>query len=195
MPGKPEPGIRCTGRQPDGGWVERRFDRFEPLRPHRPVIHVSWYEADAWCRWAGRRLPSEAEWEFAAATGPSEASGLSAHKRRYPWGDHAASPELANLDGSLLGTADVAAFSTGDSAWGCRQMVGNVWEWTASAFAPFPGFSPDAYEDYSAPWFGSRKVLRGGAWATRGRMIANTYRNFFTPDRRDVLAGFRTCAL
>ena len=88
-----------------------------------------------------------------------------------------------------------AACPAGDSAFGCRQMIGNVWEWTASTFEPYPGFSADAYEDYSAPWFGTRKVLRGGAWATRGRMIDNTYRNFFTPDRRDIFAGFRTVAL
>jgi len=95
----------------------------------------------------------------------------------------------------MLGTADVAAFPEGDSAWGCRQMLGNVWEWTATTFVPYPGFSPDVYEDYSAPWFGSRKVLRGGAWATRSRMITGTYRNFFTPERRDIIAGFRTCAI
>ena len=94
-----------------------------------------------------------------------------------------------------MGTVDVAACAAGDSAFGCRQMMGNVWEWTSSDFVPFPGFSADPYEDYSAPWFGTRKVLRGGAWATRGRMISNTYRNFFTPDRRDTINGFRTCAI
>ncbi|EWH02195.1 hypothetical protein Q427_10025 [Halomonas sp. BC04] len=78
----------------------------------------------------------------------------------------------------------------------CRQMLGNVWEWTASPFGPFPGFEPELYRDYSAPWFKEgRYVLRGGAWATRGRLIHNSYRNFFTPERRDILAGFRTCAL
>jgi iron(II)-dependent oxidoreductase len=101
----------------------------------------------------------------------------------------------AILDGRAIGVVDVAALPARDSAWGCRQMLGNVWEWTGTTFEPFPGFSPDAYEDYAAPWFSTRKVLRGGAWATRGRMITDTYRNFFTPDRRDVMAGFRTCAL
>lgn len=176
-------------RERNGAWLERRFDTEEPLRPHRPVNHVNWYEAGAWCRWAGRRLPSEAEWEAAAATEPD--ADL---KRPYPWGDDPPSPQHANLDGRAMGTVDVAALPAGDSASGCRQMIGNVWEWTATAFEPYPGFSPDAYADYSAPWFGSRKVLRGGAWATRGRMINNTYRNFFTPDRRDVMAGFRTCS-
>lgn len=181
-------------RQTDG-WTQRWFDGAEPLRPYRPIIHVNWYEAEAWCRWAGRRLPTEADWETAAATEPTAAGGLSARKRRYPWGDATPQPHHANLDGRIIGVVDVAALPAGDSAWGCRQMIGNVWEWTTTTFEPYPGFSPDAYEDYSAPWFGSRKVLRGGAWATRGRMITNTYRNFFTPDRRDVMAGFRTCAL
>jgi iron(II)-dependent oxidoreductase len=182
-------------REQDGVWRERRFDRWQTLRPHRPVVYVNWHEANAWCRWAGRRLPSEAEWETAAAAEPAPAGGLGVAKRRYPWGDHAPNPARANLDGRRLGPVDVAARAAGDSAWGCRQMLGNVWEWTMSPFLPYPGFSPDAYADYSAPWFGSRKVLRGGAFATRGRMISAAYRNFFTPERRDVLAGFRTCAL
>jgi iron(II)-dependent oxidoreductase len=179
----------------NGSWTQRRFDRTEPLRPHRPLVHANWYEAEAWCRWAGRRLPTEAEWEAAASTEPTAAGGLGPRKRRYPWGDEAPAPHQANLDGRVIGVVDVAACASGDSPWGCRQMVGNVWEWTATTFEQYPGFSPDAYEDYSAPWFGSRKVLRGGAWATRSRMVTNSYRNFFTPERRDVMAGFRTCAL
>jgi iron(II)-dependent oxidoreductase len=184
-------------------WLIRRFDRWEALPPHQPVIHVSWHEANAWCRWAGRRLPTEAEWEFAAAAEPvsqSEGEGHSGksaqgrRKRTYPWGDTPAGARHANLDGGTLGCVDVAAHPDGDSAFGCRQMIGNVWEWTANTFEPYPGFSPDVYADYSQPWFGTRKVLRGGAWATRARMITNTYRNFFTPDRRDVFAGFRTAA-
>lgn len=178
-----------------GRWSVRRFDHVEDLPPHQPAIHVSWYEAEAWCRWAGRRLPTEAEWEAAAAAEPSAAGLLSADKRRYPWGDIPPSQNHANLDGSALGCVDVAACAAGDSPWGCRQMIGNVWEWTASVFEPFPGFSADIYREYSEPWFGSRKVLRGGAWMTRRRMVNNTYRNFFTPDRRDVVAGFRTVAL
>lgn len=94
-----------------------------------------------------------------------------------------------------MDTVDVGAFPDGDSAWGCRQMFGNVWEWTASTFLPYPNFEQDAYRDNSLPWFGSRKVLRGGAWATRARYLRTTYRNYFTPDRRDVFAGLRTCAL
>ncbi|GGX88431.1 hercynine oxygenase [Litchfieldella qijiaojingensis] len=180
----------------DGSWEERYFDHWRSLPPHQPVAHVSWYEADAWCRWAGRRLPTEAEWEVAASREPSsDGRSLAPGKRRYPWGTTPSDATLANLDGSRLDRVDVAAFPAGDSAFGCRQMLGNVWEWTASPFAPFPGFQPELYRDYSAPWFQEgRYVLRGGAWATRGRLIHNAYRNFFTPERQDILAGFRTCA-
>jgi iron(II)-dependent oxidoreductase len=183
-------------RRAGRGWERRDFDRWVPLEPHRPVIHVGWFEAEAYCGWARRRLPTEAEWE-AAAAGEPDASGrsLSPRKRRFPWGDEPPTPERANLDGLALGGVDVAERSAGDSAFGCRQMIGNVWEWTASDFAPYPGFVADAYRDYSQPWFGTHKVLRGGAWVTRGRLIRNTWRNFYTPDRRDVWAGFRTCAV
>ncbi|MCJ2012915.1 selenoneine synthase SenA [Methylobacterium sp. J-076] len=177
------------------GWEIRVFDRYEALAPHRPVIHVNWHEARAWCRWAGRRLPTEAEWEAAAVAGRGADGGLARIKRTYPWGEAAPDPILANLDGGRLGCVDVGAHAEGDSPWGCRQMMGNVWEWTESAFLPFPGFAADAYRDYSEPSFGTRKVLRGGAWATRGRMVTAMYRNFFGPDRRDVFAGFRTVAL
>ena len=177
------------------GWRVRVFDREIELRPHHPVSHVNWHEANAYCRWAGRRLPTEAEWE-AAAAGEADAGGaLSPRKRKYPWGEAPPDGTYANLDGHALGCVDVAACGAGDSAFGCRQMLGNVWEWTASDFLPYPGFAPDDYEDYSQPWFGTRKVLRGGAWATRGRLITTAYRNFFTPERRDVFAGFRTAAL
>ncbi|HEV3258558.1 MAG TPA: selenoneine synthase SenA [Gemmataceae bacterium] len=177
-------------RHEAGGWQRRDFDRCVPLEPHRPASHVSWYEAEAYCRWAGRRLPTEAEWE-AAASWPEERG----RKRRFPWGAGGPRPDRANLDGQALGCLGVAAHAPGDSACGCRQMTGNVWEWTADDFLPYPGFEPDPYKEYSAPWFGDHKVLRGGCWATRGRLLRNTWRNFYRPDRRDVFAGFRTCAL
>ena len=178
-----------------GGWNHRRFDRVEPLPPHQPIIHVNWYEAQAYCRWAGRRLPTEAEWELAAsAEGSPDGSTIISRKRLYPWGDEPPTPHRANLDGRLLGPVDVAAFPEGDSAFGLRQMIGSTWEWCLDDFLPYPGFVRDPYKDYSEPWFGDHKVLRGGCWATRGRLLRNTWRNFYTPDRRDVFAGFRTCA-
>lgn len=179
----------------DGQWLWRRHTRPEELPPDAPVAFVNWHEAQAWCRWAGRRLPTEAEWE-AAAIGEPAAGGtrLAEGKRRWPWGEAPPGRQHANLDFAFLGPVDVAAFSAGDSAFGCRQMLGNVWEWTASDFLPFPGFSADPYEDYSQPWFGTRKVLRGGSWATSARLARPLYRNFFTPERNDVIAGFRTCA-
>ena len=180
-------------RDGSGGWQVRRFDSWYPLAPDDPVIHVNWYEADAWCRWAGRRLPSEAEWEFAATMRPGPDGRLV--KAPYPWGDTPPEPGHANLDGFALGCRDVAAHPVGDNAWGCRQLLGNVWEWTSDTFAPFPGFAPDDYKEYSEPLFGNTKVLRGGAWMSRSRMITSTYRNFFSPERNDIFAGFRTCAL
>ena len=101
---------------------------------------------------------------------------------------------MANTDGYRVGCVDVAAFSAGDSALGCRQMLGNIWEWTSSFFQPYPGFSPDLYAEYSEPWFAEgRVVLRGGSWATRSRYLNNNTRNFFPPERNDIIAGFRTC--
>ena len=173
------------------GFQVRRFDLIEPLPLNEPVIHVNWFEANAWCAWAGRRLPTEVEWE-AAALGEPEGDSLAPTKRTYPWGEAPPDPRRANLDGWSLSCIDVGALPAGDSAFGCRQMLGNVWEWTADTFRPFPGFLPDAYRDYSEAGFHQTKVLRGGAWATRSRMLTGRYRNFFNPDRRDVMAGFRT---
>lgn len=175
---------------PAGDRRMRWFGETVPLPLDAPVIYVNWFEAEAYCRWARRRLPTEAEWEMAAASGPADAI-----RRRHPWGEALPAATRANLYGATGGLADVAAFPEGDSAWGCRQMTGNVWEWTQDTFTPYPGFVVDPYQDYSAPWFGSHKVLRGGCFATAPRLIRNTWRNFYTPDRRDVFAGFRTCAV
>ncbi|HET9554495.1 MAG TPA: selenoneine synthase SenA [Anaeromyxobacteraceae bacterium] len=182
--------------EPDGaaGWRRRDFDRLVPLEPDRPMVHACWFEADAFCRWAGRRLPTEAEWEAAAAGERGSDGRLAPSKRRYPWGDVAPSPSLAHLDARALAPLDVAALPAGESAFGCRQLLGNVWEWTASPFLPYPGFVPDPYREYSQPWFGDHVVLRGGSFATPARLLRNTWRNFYTPDRRDPWAGFRTCA-
>ena len=179
-------------RDTGGRWLQRVFDRYLPLNEHLPVIHVSWYEADAYCNWAGRRLPAEAEWEV-AASGEPEGNGLSDRRRHFPWGNDPPTPKRASLDWGS-GIEEVGAHPSGDSAFGCRQMIGNVWEWTADDFTPYPGFIIDPYKEYSKPWFGTHKVLRGGCWATRSLLIRNTWRNFYTPDRTDVWAGFRTCA-
>ncbi len=181
-------------RRNGADWEMRRFDRWTVLAPHAPVMHVNWHEAQAWCRWAERRLPTEAEWEMAAACEVAGGHVDGTRKRRYPWGNEPPTETHANLNGRALTSIDVAALPQGDSAFGCRQMIGNVWEWTASTFEPYPGFSPDPYRDYSEPWFGTRKVLRGGSWATPARLVWNSWRNFYTPDRNDIFAGFRTCA-
>lgn len=167
-------------------WRLRQFDRAVPLPAGHPVMHVNWFEAQAYCRFARRRLPTEAEWEYAAsAAGP--------HKRRYPWGDTPPAANHANLQRG--GTAPVDGHREGDAASGCRQLVGNVWEWTVSTFGPYPGYVVDPYKEYSEPWFGTHKVLRGGSFATPRRLIRNTWRNFYMPDRGDIFAGFRTCAV
>ncbi|MGH8675302.1 MAG: SUMF1/EgtB/PvdO family nonheme iron enzyme, partial [Burkholderiales bacterium] len=171
-----------------GEWHLRRFDQWLPLPGEEPVVHVSWHEASAYCRFARRRLPSETEWEIAAVWNPS-----AGRKLRYPWGDDAWAPARANLENGT--PASVHAYPSGDSPAGVRQMIGNVWEWTSTSFLPYPGFLRDPYKEYSEPWFGTHKVLRGGAFATTARIGSATYRNFFTPDRADVFAGFRTCAL
>jgi ergothioneine biosynthesis protein EgtB len=159
----------------NGGWQRRHFDQWFPIEPLHPVANISWFEAEAYCRWARRRLPTEFEWEAAA-------NGIQPGV-------------LANLDWKESGCCDVENHPAADSAFGCRQMIGNVWEWTASDFLPYPGFSADSYKEYSEPWFGTHKTLKGGAWSTRSRLIKPSYRNFYTPDRRDIWAGFRTCAL
>ncbi len=178
----------CYWTRRDGVWHQRRFDRVEPLAARQPVVHVNWHEAQAYCAFAQRRLPTEAEWEYAAAYGPAGAP-----KREYPWGSAPPDASRANLESA--GLSDVGACKAGDTPLGCRQMLGNIWEWTASTFGPYPGFAPDPYKEYSEPWFATHKVLRGGSFATPRRLIRNAFRNFYLPERSDVLAGFRTCAL
>ncbi len=179
-------------RDESGGWQRRWFDRWLPLEPDLPFVHVNWHEANAFCQWAGRRLPTEVEWEVAAAAGGEDGA---VPKRQHPWGDERARPEHANLDWQHVGCVPVNAYPQGISPNGCRQLFGNVWEWTSTTFGPYPGFVPDPYKEYSEPWFGTRKVLRGGAWCTMSRMMHNSLRNFYEPDRRDVWAGFRTCSV
>lgn len=173
-------------------WQRRLFNQWYELEPDRPVVHVNWFEAEAYCNWAGRRLPTEAEWEAAASA--SDPTDLSSPKRRYPWGEEPVKPDRANLNWYLMDTCDVGALAAGDSVFGCRQMLGNVWEWTSDTFEGYPGFKAGFYQEYSEPWFHERRVLKGGGWAAPASMLWNTWRNFFQPWRRDVFAGFRTCA-
>ncbi len=175
----------------EGNWLIKHFDQWRVMRPHAAVIHISWYEARAYCRWAGRRLPTEAEWELAASGSPANIN----EKRFYPWGEKSPTEKHVNMNSRAMRSIDVGALPSGDSAYGCRQMLGNVWEWTADTFNPYPGFKADMYQDYSQPLFGKTKVLRGGAWTTRSRMIRNTWRTYYGAERNDVFAGFRSCAL
>ena len=176
--------------QPDScGWWTERFGHEELLNPDAPVMHVSWYEADAYARWAGKRLPTEAEWEKAASWDPK--TGM---KRLYPWGDEAPTPAHANLDQLAFATAEVGAYPEGASAYGVLGMIGDVWEWTATDFCAYPSFEAFPYKEYSEVFFGSEyKVLRGGSWATRPGAIRNTFRNWDFPVRRQLFCGFR-CA-
>lgn len=175
-------------RRATDGWELRRFDRWERLVDEQTLSCISAHEADAWCRWAGRRLPSEAEWEFACRAGLPE--GVDA----APWGSRPPRRDEANLDGHWQAPLAAAALPGGATTAGLLQMLGNVWEWTSTDFAPYPGFVAGPYLEYSAPWFHSHRVLRGGSFATRSRLVHSRWRNFYLPDRRDVFAGFRSCA-
>jgi iron(II)-dependent oxidoreductase len=171
-----------------GSWARLRFGWEEDLPPDEPVQHVCWHEASAYARWAGKRLPSEAEWEKAASWSPE------GRKRRYPWGDADPDPARANLGQRHWRPAPVGAYPAGAGPWGCHQMVGDVWEWTASDFEPYPRFRPFPYREYSEVFFGSGyKVLRGGSWATHPRAVRTTFRNWDHAVRRQIFAGFR-CA-
>jgi gamma-glutamyl hercynylcysteine S-oxide synthase len=172
-----------------GEWHTRTMDLVRPLDPRRPVCHVCWFEAEAYATFAGKRLPTEAEWEAAASWDP--ATGAT---HPYPWGDEPVTPALANVDQLAFDTAPVGAYERNRSAAGCYGMIGDVWEWTASDLAGYPGFRAFPYGEYSEVFFGSEyKVLRGGSWATRPGAIRNTFRNWDYPVRRQIFSGFR-CA-
>jgi iron(II)-dependent oxidoreductase len=174
---------------PDGSFGRRRFGQWEPVPPNEPVQHVCWYEADAFARWVDKRLPTETEWEYAASWDAARR-----RKYRYPWGDETADAARANLGGRRFGPDPVGTHPRGVSPAGCHQMVGDVWEWTATEFTGYPGFTAFPYEEYSEVFFDDGyRVLRGGSWATDPSAVRTTFRNWDFPIRRQIFAGFR-CA-
>ncbi|WP_407649469.1 ergothioneine biosynthesis protein EgtB [Goodfellowiella coeruleoviolacea] len=175
-------------RRDGSGWLRTRFGVVEPVPPDEPVVHVCYHEAEAYARWAGRRLPTEAEWEKAARHDP--ATGRS---RRYPWGDTDPGPDRANLGQRHLRPAPVGAYPRGASPLGVHQLIGDVWEWTSTDFHGYPGFSVFPYPEYSQVFFGGEyKVLRGGSFGTDQVACRGTFRNWDFPIRRQIFAGFRT---
>jgi iron(II)-dependent oxidoreductase len=179
---------RFWRREPDGWW-RLRFGVHEPVPPDEPVVHVSFHEAQAYAAWAGKRLPTEAEWEKAARFDP--ASGRS---RRFPWGEDEPAAQHANLGQRHLRPAQVGAYPAGASPLGVQQLIGDVWEWTSSDFAGYPGFTAFPYREYSEVFFGpDHKVLRGGSFGTDAAAIRGTFRNWDYPIRRQIFSGFR-CA-
>ena len=170
------------------GWVRTAFGVTGPVAPAEPVLHVCWHEAQAYATWAGRRLPTEAEWEKAARFDP--ATGRS---RRYPWGDGSPAPGLANLGQRHLRPAPAGSYPDGAAPCGARQLIGDVWEWTSSDFLPYPGFRAWPYREYSQVFFGPEyKVLRGGSFGVDPVACRGTFRNWDYPVRRQIFAGFRT---
>jgi ergothioneine biosynthesis protein EgtB len=169
-------------------WKKKGFRGLSNIDPDEPVINISYYEADAYARWAGKRLPTEAEWEKAASWNEELQ-----RKTMYPWGDQRPTPKHANLMESYLwGPSKVGTYPAGKSYYGCHQMIGDVWEWTSSEYVLYPGFK-SKFSEYTDKWTINQKVLRGGCFATSAAQIRNSYRNYFKPHERILFAGFR-CA-
>jgi gamma-glutamyl hercynylcysteine S-oxide synthase len=164
-----------------------RFGHVEEIPADEPVQHISYFEAEAYAAWAGARLPTEREWEKACAWDPQRSM-----RRRFPWGSEEPSPAYANLGGDALRPAPVGAYPRGASAYGVEQMLGDVWEWTSSELAPWPGFTPMIYDRYSEPFFGGDyRVLRGGSWAVESNIVRPSFRNWDHPYRRQIFSGLR----
>lgn len=174
----------------DGEWMIRDFAGLHPAssKKDEPVSHVSYFEASAFAKWAGKRLPTEAEWEKAARSDARRNV-----RTAFPWGDTAPASRNANLfENGYWSVAPIGAFPEGANAYGCQQMIGDVWEWTTSDYVPYPGFKSE-FDEYNDKWFVNQKVLRGGSFATPQLHIRATYRNFFHANERWMLSGFR-CA-
>jgi iron(II)-dependent oxidoreductase len=171
----------------DGSWWNRWMDQPSPLDLTHPVGMVSYYEAEAFARFVGKRLPTELEWETAATWDPEAQA-----RRSYPWGSMPPSPNVANLDQLAFEPAPVGAFPGNLSPIGCYGMIGDLWEWTASDFLPYPGHDGAAAALLTS-FESGLKVLRGGSWATRPGAIRTTARRPVLPAARHVFSGFR-CA-
>ena len=174
----------------DGQWMIRDFTGLHTVesKADEPVSHVSYFEASAYAKWAGKRLPTEAEWEKAACFDSS-----TLERKAFPWGERVADSSKANLlENEHWGVAPIGAFPNGKSVHGCQQMIGDVWEWTTSDYVPYPGFKSE-FDEYNDKWFVNQKVLRGGSFATPQLHIRSTYRNFFHAHERWMVSGFR-CA-
>jgi iron(II)-dependent oxidoreductase len=173
----------------NGSWWRTRFGITELVPPDEPVVHVSFFEAQAYAAWAGKRLPTEVEWEKAARFDP--ATGRS---RRFPWGDEDPTPAHANLGQRHLQPAVAGSYPAGASPLGVHQLIGDVWEWTSSGFSGYPGFVPFPYREYSEVFLGGDyRMLRGGSFGTDAAACRGTFRNWDRPVRRQIFAGFR-CA-
>jgi iron(II)-dependent oxidoreductase len=175
----------------DGAWHRTSFGTREPIAEvaDQPVMHVSFHEALAYATWAGKRLPTEAEWEYAARHDPE-----TGETRRFPWGDDDPTPERANLDQRHLQPAPVGAYPAGASPLGVHQLVGDVWEWCDSGFSGYPGFAPFPYKEYSEVFFGGDfRMLRGASFGVGTVTARTTFRNWDLPIRRQIFSGFR-CA-
>ena len=171
-------------------WLTRTMDITRPLDLDRPVCHVCFYEAEAFAKWDGKRLPTEFEWEAAASWDPALGKA-----RSYPWGEEQVTAAIANVDQLTFDAVGVGAYKKNVSPIGCYGMIGDVWEWTSTNFDGYPGFRSFPYKEYSEEFFGTDyKVLRGGSWATRPGAIRNTFRNWDYPIRRQIFSGFRCAA-
>jgi ergothioneine biosynthesis protein EgtB len=171
-----------------GVWMKKDFRGLRKIDPDEPVTNISYYEADAYAKWAGKRLPTEAEWEKAASWNEDRQK-----KSIYPWGNDNPTPIYANLlESYLWRPCRIGTYPAGKSYYGCHQMIGDVWEWTASEYTLYPGFK-SMFSEYTDKWAINQKVLRGGSFATPSKQIRNTYRNYFKPHERILFAGFR-CA-
>jgi ergothioneine biosynthesis protein EgtB len=172
----------------DGQWMTCDFLGKRKINPDEPVCHVSYYEAAAYCKWANKRLPTEAEWEKAACWNEKKQI-----KTIFPWGNESPDPLHANLlESYLWNCSKIGAYPNGKSHYGCHQMIGDVWEWTSTEFSGYPKFKT-GFSEYNDKWFANQKVLRGGSFGTPSISIRGSYRNFFRLDERWLFSGFR-CA-